>query len=366
MRQWLNVVRAKRDEWRQSYSRWRFDTTRPPVERLEGIERVVFVRWDAKWGDSVIFSFMCRELKKVNASLSVEVISTPEMAALFRDQFGVDAVYEIRKWPGNSEIRRLARQIGKPDLAVHFSTLIKSRDMYLLHCLRARHTASLDDSVGLVDVKLGAATQGLHMEDKYCELLTRLGASSPDKHYIVPFSIDHEREVEVFLKGRARPYVAINPFSKGRAKTLKTATTLRLIDVLCERLPGHDVCLLTAPGWTREISAITAAWPEERCFLFPETSSIYHNVAILRHAAALVTGSTATVHIADGLGIPSLVLFVHSPDDLANWHSVAPGSINLMAKPSVPIDANALEWNAVDKGIETLCSRVEERAKSAV
>ncbi|EWG99636.1 hypothetical protein [Halomonas sp. BC04] len=58
------------------------------------------------------------------------------------------------------------------------------------------------------------------------------------------------------------------------------------------------------------------------------------------------------MHLADGLNIPSLVLFVHSEQDLANWHSVHPLSVNLMAEPGVPTDVNRLDWERVEEGVE--------------
>ncbi|WP_231613804.1 glycosyltransferase family 9 protein [Halomonas sp. BC04] len=221
---------------------------------------------------------MCRELRKLGP-VSIEVIATPDMAPLFRDHFGVDVVHEIRKRPRSAEIRELTAAIGSIDLAVHFSTLIKSRDMFLLHCLQARHTASLDDSVGLVDVPLGAATAGLHMEDKYLELLRCCGIEDADRQYLVPRSRDHEERVSVFLGGREAPFVAINPFSKGRAKTLNPETTRRLIDMLLARLPGTmSVCSRHLAGrarWLqfaetgRKVAAFTIPRPARSTITLP-------------------------------------------------------------------------------------------------
>ncbi|MGR2736836.1 glycosyltransferase family 9 protein [Billgrantia sp. Q4P2] len=362
MRELINRIRAFRDDSRRALSRRLYDRPMPAVEQVRDIRRIVFVRWDAKWGDSVIFSFMCRELRKLGP-ISIEVITTRDMASLFRDHLGVDVVHESRKRPSRREIRALASKIGRVDLAVHFSTLLSSRSIYLLHCLDARYRSGLDDTVGLIDLKLGQATAGLHMEDKYCELLKRCGVSQPDKRYIVPREEKSEAAVAAFLAVRPRPFVTINPFSKGRAKTLAPLTTLRLIEMLCERLPDHDICLLTAPGWDREIEAITAGWPKSRCFFFPDTRSIYDNIALLARADGLVSGSTATVHLADGLAVPSMVLFVPTPVDVIHWGSVHPGSVNLMAEPGVPIDVNRLDWTLVERELHAFTTALGDPAQ---
>ncbi|MCE8002205.1 glycosyltransferase family 9 protein [Billgrantia ethanolica] len=319
---------------------------------MADLKRVVFLRWDAKWGDSIIFSLVVPELRKLGEGVSIEVIATPEMAALFTEQLGVDRVHVIPKRPSAGKIRRLAASLGEVDLLVHFSELAKARDICLLGSVKARHVASLDDSVGLVDIKLGQATRGLHMEQRYVELLKRCGIAAPEKRYTVPRDAGSEQRVGEFLHSRPRPFVAINPFSKGGAKTFSVETTLSLIERVERMAGGFDICLLTTPGCERAIQAITAGWNPERCFLYPDTHSIYDNVALLAAAAAQLSSSTATVHIADGLGIPSFVLFPYSPGEMAAWHSVHSRSINLMGLPGEVDDVNRLDWEALDNQLQ--------------
>lgn len=352
MKKYLHAFRAKRDDWRIALSRWRYDRHKPEVERVMGLRRVVFLRWDAKWGDSIIFSLVVPELRKLGHDVSIEVIATPEMAPLFTDHFGVDRVHAIPKRPSGAKIRQLAAELGEVDLLVHFSELAKARDIRLLGSVKARHVASLDDSVALVDVKLGRVTRGMHLEDRYCEFLKRCGVENPEKRYTVPRDSAAEARVASFLRHRSRPYVVINPFSKGGAKTFSVETTRALIQRIEECEGSHDICLLTAPGCERAVEAIVAGWNEERCFLYPETRSIYDNVALLAAASAQVSSSTATVHIADGLGIPSFVLFPYGPGEMAAWHSVNPRSINMMGLPGEVDDVNRLDWEQLDAGLK--------------
>lgn len=367
MRKLLNAVRAKRDDWRSALCRWRYDVSKPEVGELRELRRVLFLRWDAKWGDSVIFSLVMPELRKLDERLSIEVIATPEMAPLFTDHFGVDRVHSIRKRPSTSEIRDLAAKIGHVDLLVHFSELAKPRDIFLMHCIEARHVASLDDSVGMVDVKLGKATQGLHMEDRYGELLRRCGVPDMRKQYIVPQQNDAEARVRSYLAERPRPFIAVNPFSKGRAKSFNVETTKRLIQHVLAMAPGHDVCLLTAPGFDREIETLAQHWDSQRCFLYPDTRSIFDNVALLANASAQITASTATVHIADGLGVPSFVLFPYGPGEVSAWHSVHPLSVNLMGLEGDIDDVNRLDWAEVETRLRAFLAKAAEpqQAESA-
>ncbi|PMR73041.1 glycosyltransferase family 9 protein [Billgrantia endophytica] len=330
------------------------------MDDLNDLRRVVFLRWDAKWGDSIIFSSVLPALRKLDGDVLIEVITTPEMAPLFADYFGVDQVHIIRKRPSRQRIRRLAKSLGSVDLLVHFSEIMKPRDLYLAHCVGARHLASLDDSPGLVDVKLGNVTKGLHMEDRYHELLRRCGIHHTDKHYMVPREPVAEAAVASFLQPRKRPYIAINPFSKGRAKTFNVATTQALIERTLATLPDHDVCLLTMPGCEHEVAAISARWDTDRCFYYPQTRTIYDNVALLARAEGQVSASTSSVHIADGVGVPSFVLFSYGPSEMSAWHSVHPLSVNLMSQPGEVNDVNRLDWQEVDRALASFLTRVAD------
>lgn len=366
MRKWLNAVRERRDRCRNAVSRWRYDRERPPVQALDGLRRVVFVRWDAKWGDSVVFSFVCRAFRESHPGIAVEVIATPEMAPLFRDHFGADEVHETVRKPSKAQMRELAERIGDVDLVVHFSHLIKHRDMYLLSRLRARHIAGLDDGVGLVDLKLGAQTRGLHFADKYVALLERCGAGRVDTRYVVPTEPDAERRVREWLAVRQRPFVAFNAYSKGRARSLTVDTSERVVRHLLEALPEHDVCVLSAPGKQEEVAALCAACDAGRVFHLPRTQSIYDNIALIARAEALVSGITATVHMADGLGVPSFVLFPYDPPDRDDWHSRDPRSVNFLAEPADPLDVNRLDWRTLVPELETFCRRLrQERCTEA-
>ena len=345
MRRWLNKARSGRDRLRTALVRRFFDQEKPTVQNPKTLQRVLLIRWDAKWGDSVVFSFVPRELQR--QGVSVEVVATAEMAPVFRESFGVDVVHETRKRPGYGEMRRLASSIGSVDLVVFFSHHANHRVIYLLSQLQTRHIASLDDSVGLVDLKLGAATQGKHFVDKYLTLLERCGVQGGESRYIVPREEKSEQRVESFVKART-PFICFNAYSKGRARTLNEKTSRHLIERLLEWLPEHQVCLLSAPGKQQEVAALCDALGD-RVFCLPDTQTIYDNIALIARSDALVSGITATVHMADGLDVPSFVLFPYDPADRDDWHSRHPLSINLMAEPCEPLDVNRLNWKEVER-----------------
>jgi ADP-heptose:LPS heptosyltransferase len=333
-----------------------FDRPKGEVQQVEHLCRVLFVRWDAKWGDSVVFSFVPRELQR--HGISVEVIATAEMATTFRDQFGVDAVHETKKRPGYGEIRRLAKRIGPVDLVVFFSHLANHRAVYLLSQLQAKHIAALDDSVGLVDLKLGATTRGKHFAEKYLTLLERCGVQGADTRYIVPREEHSEERVAAFLEGR-RPFVCFNAYSKGSARSLSPETAKRLVELLLEQLPGHDVCVLSVPGKQQEVEALCLAAGEQRTFCLPDTQTIHDNIALIARADALVSGITATVHMADGLGVPSFVLFPYDPVDRDDWHSRHPLSVNFLAEPSEPLDVNRLDWARLETELRAFIAALQ-------
>lgn len=60
LRKLLDQVRLKRDLLRRRMAMWRWDGPLPSTGSF--VDRVVFIRWDAKLGDAIVLSWVMREL----------------------------------------------------------------------------------------------------------------------------------------------------------------------------------------------------------------------------------------------------------------------------------------------------------------
>ncbi len=337
-------LQLARDRSRRVLGRWLFDRT--GSSPLTPERRIVVIRWDAKLGDAIVSSWFIPALQQANPSWKVDVITTPQMAWLFRDHFHADRVFECAKRPSYTALRRLASDLGQFEVLVHFGKQLKMKDIFFLNQVQATHIAGLDDELGLIDIKLGEATRGQHFSDKFRLLAQRLGVAHPDTHYLLPDSTDRMPAIRALWPATG-PVIALNPYGSGSARRLTSSSIRRLVDLLLTLTPDLRCCLLFAPDNRVEVSAICRDFPDGRVFHYPASSQIGDVIAQMSLADAIVSVDTATIHIAAALDKPLLGLYNPDRDNFAEWHPNYPRGQALFAQAQEPPDINALPWDTL-------------------
>lgn len=218
LKKWISSIQLARDIWRRKLGFFLFDRAAEKFELKDDIKRIVLVRWDAKWGDSIVSSFVFREWRKAYPGIKIDVITTPNMSGLFKDYFSADHVYEVKKRPSYGELKILSSEIGHVDLLVHLSKALKMKDLYFMSKVQANFIAGLDDQVKLVNLKLGRITKNKHFSDKYKMLLEHTGVQQVCSDYIVPENESSAINVGQFLSAISGPLLVFNPYGSGGAR----------------------------------------------------------------------------------------------------------------------------------------------------
>ena len=351
MKRFKQRIYRLRDAGRRTLGRWLFDrqlAVRPDCQ-LQRCHRILLVRWDAKIGDSIVSSFLFRELKKANPGLSIEVITVDSMSALFQEQWHPDRLYLCSKRAGYRELAQLASSIGSVDLVVHFSKRFKMKDLYFIRRLAPQHLAGLDDELACVDIKLGRICTGSHFAEKFAYLLRVCGVPEVDTSYWLPSKGASEQAVQAAWPTEYSPVIAINPFGAGSSRRLNKDSILRLISLVLAVAPGCGVCLLYSPKERDLAQEIEMEFSGRGVFTYAQSKSIYDVIAQIRAADGLISVDTATVHIASALQRPLLGLYNQWEENYSDWGSNNNKSITIFSTDSYEI--NGIVWHDVEQQI---------------
>jgi ADP-heptose:LPS heptosyltransferase len=360
MKQLKQRLYKLRDVGRRILGRWLFD--RPlrteSACQLQQCRRILLVRWDAKMGDAIVSSFLFRELRKANPDLSIEVITTDAMAALFQEQWHPDRLYRCSKRAGYRELAQLAAEIGPVDLVVHFSKRFKMKDLYFIRRLAPQHLAGLDDELACIDIKLGQACQQLHFADKFVTLLQHCGLSGVDRRYWLPSQESSEQAVRAVWPTKFAAVIAINPFGAGGARRLDKDSIRRLITLVLAAAPGCGVCLLYAPKEQELAQQMEMEFSGRGVFIYADSKSIYDVIAQIRAADGLISVDTATVHIASALQRPLLGLYNPGAENYTDWGPNNDQAITIFSAD--PYDINKISWLSLEGELPLFIKRVME------
>ena len=354
-----HAFQRKRDQVRGVVGRKLFDYA-PQVQTpclIAECQRVVLVRWDAKFGDAMVSSFLFRELRKANPDITIEVITTEALAPLFMEHWQADRVHLCNKRAGYLELERLARGLGAVDLLIHFSKELKPKDLFFLKRLQPAHVAGLDDEPSCVDIKLREQCSGMHFSDKLAHLLRLCGVEAVDTSYWIPHDEQRREAVQAIWPARYRHVVAFNPYGAGQARRLSEESICKVLSLIRTRGNQYGVCLLHSPAEREEVERIVERFRSQGVFHYPASRSILDVIAQIEMADGVISVDTATVHIATGLGKALLGFYNPDVENYADWGPNNPLALSLFSMAARPFDINSLNWQQVDEAISLLMAR---------
>ncbi len=224
----LNKIwQLTRDRIRRNFGVMLFDyQVEDAICPATDLKHVVFIRWDAKWGDAIISSLMISPLRNAYPEIKITIVSSPTLSDYFKNYLKVDKVIEVSSNPTYRQLNTLAQQLDSVDLLIHFNRHMKMKDLFLLYKVQAKQVAGLDDKIGRVNLKLGKLTQDLHFSQKFVYLLDCLGIKVDAAEYHVPISDEATIKAEKFLATKVNdPLLVINSYGGDKSRRLNNANT---------------------------------------------------------------------------------------------------------------------------------------------
>lgn len=340
MKKVIGKLQHYRDIIRRKLGILMFDRNNTALEFKKPLNKVVVIRWDAKWGDSIVSSFIFREWRKIYPDIKIEVITTASMSDLFKTHFGVDRVYIIKKRPSYAELKKLAVEIGNVDLLVHLSKDLKMKDIYFMSRFQSDLIAGLDDKLDLINLKLGALSAGKHFSEKFKLLLEKTGVPTPDTSYIIPNNTEVQREVDSFIDEITGPILVLNPYGSGNSRKLSYTKIKDIIDVTFNIKSDISIIVLITPDKKSEVLSFCRNYKNVYCYL--NTKSIYDSIAIMRHANWIISVDTATVHIAAALNKKLVAIYNQDKENFLEWGPNYKLAVSIFSEDVDPKNINLL------------------------
>lgn len=342
----LQALQKLRDDIRRRVTLFFYDRPRQPISQPRN--KIVFVRWDAKLGDTIVKSWVLREIKKYRPDLQIIVIAPQSFMAMYLNDLGADEVVVSPKKISFADVRRIAQAVGPVQYVVHLSEHLKPKDIYLLSKIDSKYVMGLDDEVECINIKIGALTRGKHFADKVGMLMQHMGISAYDQSYVVPFEQAAQARTDAWWpKG---PVIAFNPLGRGNARQLSLLTAQLIIEHML-KVTRADILILIDPSQRLFAQTLKSKASQSHRLLLPPdnpNAQTFNDLfACVRRSQAMVSADTATVHIASGLGKPVFAFYNPKQNELdfsfSNWSPNSPLAVCQLARRSQPQTINAID-----------------------
>lgn len=342
-----------RDRFRRYFARLLFDRRNLLDARCSN--EIVFVRWDAKLGDTVVLSWVWRELRVQRPDLKISVITAPAFEPLLRQSYRIESVYTAPKRHGWRVIARLGGILHRPKYVVHLAGQFKARDMFFVRKLRPAHVVGLDDELQMVDIKLGQLTAGVHFSEKLIPWLNSIGVKTVNRQYWIPGGAHAKAAVDRWWPFQ-RTVIGFCPYGASEKRRLSDAWIKTIVSKIAKTADVRVLMLLTAAD-CEKVAKCLAGQPWSNQIIYQPTQDILELFEQVRRCEVIVSVDTAIVHVAAGLSKPMLALYVRELQGDSNflaWHPNSGKALVLHTVPSIDQSINSLDATKVTESIGKL------------
>jgi len=330
----IKNLQKLRDKIRKNVAKFLFDYINKSGLQTP-VRHILIIRWDAKFGDSFVSSFFFREIKK-RPEIKVSVITSPSLVELHKDFFGADDVIDIKKRPSYKDICDVAKRISDVDTVIHLTEDMKMRDLYLLHKLQPKNVFSLDDRIGMVNIKLGETTKKLSFQEKYCYILRQLGINDINQQYIIP-----KKQNSV-----SRHYdVVINPFGSTDRKSMSVKRAVIVTNEISRILPHLKIGVLSSPATVSDAGKIVSLANKHNISLINGINSIYDVIDTIDKSNLIISVDTAITHIAVGLNKKIISIYYKNGTSFNPWLLSESDNVVILFSHGKEINLNGFDNN---------------------
>ncbi|MEE1676025.1 glycosyltransferase family 9 protein [Agarivorans aestuarii] len=305
-----------RDKVNFILGRFLFDKP-PSTAALKSVSSILFVRGDGKIGDSIVSSFLYREIKNQQPEIKLGVLCTSNSKKLFDTDPYIDSVHEYPKRPKLWQVKSLIRQLPSYDAVIFLPEVMKARDFLMLRCLKAKANIGVAKNVRLINYNISAEIAGKHSQEYFVEAARQLGFTVSNSNYRFNLPEMIEQDVMAFLGSKKGRYIAINAFGNTQKRSFSKSRLMEVLQALKKRFPEYPIVVMASPVSQSLVN--TVADGIEDVFCIENTESIEQNAALIKYCKLFISVDTATVHLARCFNTPMVAIYRPDPQNFAMW-----------------------------------------------
>ena len=301
------------------------------------LTRIVFVRWDAKIGDSYIFSSMYNQIKSNLKNSVVIVLAANSAHEIHKKMSGIDLLIPITKRPSYSKIKAISQEIKYADIIIHMTENMKLKDLYLLSLLKPKLVYSLDDNLKIVNRKMSSLTKNLLFSEKLNFILKDLGIN------ITRGSI----QISITTKNPdLKNKILLNPFGSNASKTINIENTKRLITTLTKKY-NVDIYLMSSPNTKKVAEKIAREIPSAK--VVKNILTIQDAINAISSCDLIISVDTSLVHIAHSLEKKLIAIYPKKNTGEFNmWEVALNAKTKIIYSPYSGVNPDLNNFNADD------------------
>jgi len=280
-----------------------------PLGVNKPIKHVLIINWNGKIGDAIVSSFFFREIKK-NNNIVVSIVTTESLKSLYLDYYGADNVYTVSNKFICFQLWRISRRIKDVDTVIPLMGYLNFKDLFFISKLSPKNLFSLDDELGLCNIKMRGKTDGLLIHEIFAFILNQIGVQNINDGYIIP----------VINKNSLQSCdIVFNPFASRIDKSLSISKSTEVLRLLINNYPEKIIGIISSPETSSVAHQISNRVNNKAVSVIININSFYDAIDIINKANVVISADTSLVHIASGLNKKLVAIYYKPGEQFNRW-----------------------------------------------
>jgi ADP-heptose:LPS heptosyltransferase len=273
---------------------------------LSSIKSLIFLRTDGKIGDTVVSSFLYREIKIKYPNIKIIVLCNKSNKEILKYNKNVDKLYEVGNFLFNdiSVFKNLRKQ--NISLVIDFFPFNpRFKHLLMLRIISAKFLIGFNkNSYKMYNLSINEDFFSVHITEMYKYILNLLKIANPNLKYEIPFTSKEENPALELINNHKYKYnIIINPFSSSKHRCLSVKKLKNLIDIVKN---SFDCCIFIL---CQEKNKRKEIFLENDGTIIASFRSILESAALIKYADSIITPDTSIVHIAAAFDKKTIALY---------------------------------------------------------
>jgi ADP-heptose:LPS heptosyltransferase len=295
---------------------------------MDSVNSLLFFRSDGKIGDTVVSSFLYREIKKKYPNIKIIVLCSKNNKEILKYNKNIDELYEVGGCLFNDIL--VFKELRKQNISLaidFFPFNPRFKHLLMLRIISPEFLIGFNKtSYKMYDLSVNEDFFSVHITEMYKYVLNLLKIDNPDLKYEIPFTSKEENSALYLINRHKYKYkIIINPFSGSKHRTLSVQKLKDLINLIETSI---DCCIfiLCQENDKRKVISL-----ENGKTVIASFKSILESVALIKFADIIITPDTSIVHIAAAFDKKTIGLYRDSSNSYEKTDIIwGPNNINAL------------------------------------
>jgi ADP-heptose:LPS heptosyltransferase len=297
---------------------------------IESVKSIIFFRTDDKIGDTIVSSFLYREIKRKYPYIKIIVCCGKNNKEIFKYNKNIDELYEVSGCLFKDIFIFKILKARSISLAVDFFPFNhKFNNLLMLRLISAKFLMGFNKtSYKMYDLSINENFFSAHITDTYKYVLSLLKIENPNLKYELPLASKEEKSaLELISNCKYKYKIVINPFSASKHRTLSINKLFELINLIEN---SFDCCIFIV---CQEKNKKKVAFLESDRTIIASFRSILEIAVLIKYSDIIITPDTSIVHIAAAFDKKTIALYRNYLDSYEKinmiWGPNNPNAIQL-------------------------------------